>query len=204
MSSRKARPLLLQHLRHRHEIAEHVQRIGVGGTLPPMSGWSVVACSRSADAGDQRVVPFLAPHHRRAAGVELDGRIGREHGLDELAVPVHVAFGGRPVVLPAGPKARCRSPSASRCRACGWPLAARSLPIGGLARAVAVLDPLGRLLGRAVAGVHADHRLAADRPAEGDELVGAEEVVLLLSPGVVGQGRPLLDGADAVPPVIAC
>ena len=66
--------------------------------------------------------------------------------------------------------------------------------------AVAVFDPLPHLLGRAVAGVGADVRLAADPPAPLDELVGSERVRVRHAPDRIG--NRLAIRADAVLPVI--
>ena len=76
----------------------------------------------------------------------------------------------------------------------------------GVAVVIAVLDPLGRLLGAAGADIHADVGLEADLPAEREVLVGAHRVGLRRgAPARAGVHQfpgPCRAGADAVLPVI--
>src|SRR5207237_5053492 len=81
-------------------------------------------------------------------------------------------------------------------------LAAQIRP-GGVAGAVAVLDPRLGLIHRAGAHVHADERLGSEHAAILDELVGAEAVRLLRVPRQLAAPRTPVPGPDAVEPVIA-
>src|SRR5271165_2682653 len=67
---------------------------------------------------------------------------------------------------------------------------------------VAVLDEIGGVLRPARAEVDDEHRLDAGKAAPVDELVRAERVGFGRRPGVAQPFRPLLDGTDAVFPIV--
>src|ERR1035437_6502410 len=68
--------------------------------------------------------------------------------------------------------------------------------------AVAVFDPTRRFFRRAVARVHANHRLATHGPAKGNEFISAEIMRFHSAPGVIGPGWPLLQRSHAILPMI--
>src|SRR5207245_10568146 len=69
--------------------------------------------------------------------------------------------------------------------------------------ALTVFHPRSSFLRRAAAQVQADLRPGADQPAEIHQLIGAELVELRISPSLVQLGRPAIDWADAILPMIA-
>ena len=139
---------------------------------------------------------------RGAAGGQLDRRIDQLHHLG--------GFGGDPAVFGRGlvlhlPRAVHLVAEAPELHAVRLGPAMLAAQVGERRAAgmVAVFDQMARRIGAARAEVDREHRLDAGGAAPVDELVGSEGVRLGRLPGQVQAARALLDGADAVLPVVA-
>ena len=103
--------------------------------------------------------------------------------------------------LPVAPKFVARLPVANVI-GFGVAIGGSARTLRGSRRTIAILDPLGRFLGCAGAGIDTDHRLATHRAAKGDELVRSERVGFHSTPGVIRQRGTLLHRSHAVTPMI--
>src|SRR5712691_786288 len=143
------------------------------------------------------VAPAIVP-----ATDELDGGIGVLHDQREGAGLLDIVLGAEAPDLPAAIHLVAEAPVADAVRL-GVAVLAPQVRPGGMARAIAVLDPGLRLIHGAGAHVDADIGLGPDTPAVLDELVGAEAVGLFGVPGELRPARAVGDGPNAVEPVIA-
>src|SRR5947209_699546 len=143
------------------------------------------------------VAPAVVP-----AADELDGGIRPFHDQGEGAGLLDVVLGAEAADLPAAVHLVAEPPVADPI-GLRMPVLTPQVRPGGIAGAVAVLDPGLGLVHGAGAHVDADVGLGADAAAILDELVGAEAVGLLGVPGELGPARASIDGPDTVEPVIA-
>ena len=141
-------------------------------------------------------------HGAGAARHQLNGRVGILHHLGGLLGADGVLVGRHVAELPLAIHLVAQAPQSDVVR---FGCAGRRAQVG-VARAggaVAVLDPVARLLRGAGAEVDGHHRRPVHLPAQPDELLGAESVGLDTLPGQLAHPRTLLARADAVLPVVA-
>src|SRR5207244_5331347 len=138
------------------------------------------------------VAPAVVP-----AADELDGGIRPLHDQGEGAGLLDVVLGAEAADLPAAVHLVAEPPVADPM-GLGMPVLPPQVRPGGIAGAVAVLDPGLGLVHGAGAHVDADVGLGADAATVLDELVGAEAVGLLGVPGELGPARASVDGSDPV------
>src|SRR5712691_2269637 len=140
------------------------------------------------------VAPAIVP-----ATDELDGGIRALHDQREGAGLLDIVLGAEAPDLPAAIHLVAEAPVADAV-SLGVAVLAPQVRPGGMARAIAVLDPALRLIHGAGTHVDADIGLGPDAPAVLDELVGAKAVGLFGVPGELRPARAVVNGPDPAEP----